>query len=187
MGWLPQVYRDAGFSDQTAGLLLAAVVGAGAPIGLAVPWLAARRTDQRPLVLVLAAAMLVAYVGLAVAPHAGALAWTALLAFGQGSFPLALALLGLRARTTAGTAALSGFVQSTGYLIAIAGPLSVGLLYHLTGGFVVPLVAMGIAMVMQATAGLRAARPGVLEDEADPGVSSTTPAVDKAGEPALAR
>jgi CP family cyanate transporter-like MFS transporter len=184
MGWLPQLYRDAGFSDQTAGLLLAAVVGAGAPIGLAVPWLAARRTDQRALVLVLAAAMLVAYAGLAVAPHGLALLWTALLAFGQGSFPLALALLGLRARTTAGTAALSGFAQSTGYLIAIAGPLSVGLLYHLTGGFVVPLVALGIAMVMQAIAGLRAARPGVLEDE---GVSSTTPVLDKAGEPALAR
>jgi len=184
MGWLPQLYRDAGFSDQTAGLLLAAVVGAGAPIGLAVPWLAARRTDQRALVLILAAAMLIAYAGLAVAPHGLALLWTALLAFGQGSFPLALALLGLRARTTAGTAALSGFAQSTGYLIAIAGPLSVGLLYHLTGGFVVPLVALGIAMVMQAIAGLRAARPGVLEDE---GVSSTTPVVDKAGEPALAR
>ena len=42
-------------------------------------------------------------------------------------------------------------------------------------------------MVIQATAGLRAARPGVLEDEAGSGVSSTSPAVDKAGEPALAR
>jgi CP family cyanate transporter-like MFS transporter len=210
---LPQLYRDAGFSDQTAGLLLAAVVGAGAPVGLAVPWLAARRPDQRPLVLILAAAMLVAYVGLAVAPHPGALVWTALLAFGQGSFPLALALLGLRARTAEGTAALSGFAQSTGYLIAITGPLSVGLLYHLTGGFVVPLAALILALVMQATVGLRVARPGVVEDEVSTvdvraggrsatsrvgtdgrsassrveAVSRATPAFDKAGEPAPTR
>jgi len=48
MGWLPQIYRDAGFSGRTAGLLLAAVIGAGLPIAFAMPWLAARRADQRP-------------------------------------------------------------------------------------------------------------------------------------------
>ena len=137
MGWLPQVFRDAGFSAQTAGLLLALVIGAGVPIGAG--HAVARRPPDRP-----APAGAGARRGDAGrlrrpgrgAARGGALVWTALLAFGQGSFPLALALLGLRARTTAGTAALSAFAQSTGYLIAIAGPLSVGLLYHLTGGFV---------------------------------------------------
>jgi CP family cyanate transporter-like MFS transporter len=186
MGWLPQLYRDAGFSDQTAGLLLAVVVGAGAPVGLAMPWIAARRADQRPLVVTLAATMLVAYAGLALAPRAGALVWTLLLAFGQGSFPLSLALLGLRARTMAGTAALSGFAQSTGYVIGMAGPLSVGLLYRFSGGFLVPLGALALAMVMQAAVGLRAARPGVLEDELAGHVAKTTVGTDKAGELALA-
>jgi MFS transporter, CP family, cyanate transporter len=186
MGWLPHLYRDAGFSDQTAGLLLALVVGAGAPVGLAMPWIAARRADQRPLVVALATTMLVAYAGLAVAPHAGALVWTGLLAAGQGSFPLALALLGLRARTMAGTAALSGFAQSTGYAIGMVGPLSVGLLYRFSGGFLVPLGALALAMVLQAVAGLRAARPGMLEDELATGVARNTAGADKAGELALA-
>ena len=164
MSWLPQIYRDAGFSAQTSGLLLAGVIGFGGPMAIAMPWLAARRTDQRPLVLVLAAAMGVAYLGLAVAPHSGALVWTALLAFGQGSFPLVLALFGLRAATSAGTAALSAFAQSTGYLIAMVGPLSVGLLYRTTGGWLASLGVLLVALVIQAISGLRAARPGTLED-----------------------
>jgi CP family cyanate transporter-like MFS transporter len=189
MGWLPQLYREAGFSQQTAGLLLAVVVGAGAPVGLAMPWLAARLKDQRPMVLLLCGLMVLSYLGLAIAPHAGAWVWAFMIAFGQGCFPLALALLGLRARTMAGTAALSAFAQSTGYLIGMTGPLLVGLLYHVTGGFRVPLVALVVAMVAQAVVGMRAARPGVLEDEpgarsggAGPVVAVDTVASDIAGE-----
>jgi len=165
MGWLPQIYRDGGFSASTAGLLLAAVIGAGVPIAFVMPWLAARRPDQRPLMLVLVLASLVAYLGLAVAPRAGAFVWTGLLAVGQGTFPLALALVGLRSRTPAGTVALSAFTQGTGYLLATAGPLAVGLLYHATGGWGASFVILFVALAIQALSGLRAARPGMLEDE----------------------
>lgn len=165
IGWLPQIYRDAGFSAQTGGLLLAGVIAAGAPMALVMPALAARRPDQRPLVLALAASMLVAYIGLAVAPHGGVLIWTALLAFGQGAFPLALALIGLRARTPAGTVALSAFSQSAGYMIAVAGPLAVGVLYELTGGWLASLGVLFVAAVIQVIAGIAAARPRTLEDE----------------------
>jgi len=65
-------------------------------------------------VAVLALASLISYAGLAVAPRAGALVWTALLALGQGAFPLALALVGLRSRTSAGTVALSAFARAPG-------------------------------------------------------------------------
>jgi len=47
-GWLPQVYRDAGFGAATSGLLLAVVTAVGIPVSLALPALAARRPDQRP-------------------------------------------------------------------------------------------------------------------------------------------
>lgn len=165
MGWLPQIYRDAGFSPQTAGLLLAGMIGLGVPIALVMPTYAARRPDQRLLVGVLAGAMLVAYVGLAVAPRAGVLVWTGLLAIGQGAFPLTLTLVGLRARTPAGTVALSAFAQSMGYLIAICGPVVVGVLYDATGGWVASLCVLLAVLAVQAIAGFSAARPRLLEDE----------------------
>ncbi len=165
MGWLPQIYRDAGFSAGASGLLLAGVMAGSIPMALAMPALAARRPDQRPLVLILAGTMLAAYLGLAIAPHGGALIWTALLAVGQGAFPLALTLIGMRARTSAGSVGLSAFAQSTGYLIAMAGPLAVGVLYEATGGWVASMGVLLVALVIQATAGLAAARPRALEDE----------------------
>ena len=139
MGFLPQIYRDAGFSAQAAGLLLSAAIAAGMPIAMLMPTLAARRSDQRGLVLVMAACMATAYVGLAVAPRAGAVAWTALIAVGQSAFPLALTMIGLRARTAAGTIALSGFTQGAGYLVAAAGPFVVGVIHAATGGWTVPI------------------------------------------------
>jgi CP family cyanate transporter-like MFS transporter len=78
---------------------------------------------------------------------------------------LILTLIGLRARTAAGTAALSGFTQSTGYLISAIGPFGVGLLHGLTGGWTVPLIGLIAVSVPQLVLGLAVSRPTFLEDE----------------------
>ncbi|GAB3948519.1 hypothetical protein GCM10027614_45770 [Micromonospora vulcania] len=97
MGWLAQLFRDAGFHSETAGLLLAGVTALGVPIALLMPTLAGRLATLRPLVLGLTAASALAYLGLALAPHDGALLWVTLLAIGQGAFPMILTTIGLRA------------------------------------------------------------------------------------------
>lgn len=165
MGWLPQLFRDAGFSSRDAGLLLSVVMAFGVVVSLAMPAVALRFTDQRALVAVLAACYLASYLGLASAPRAGAVLWVVLLGLGQGAFPLALALIGLRAHTDAGLVALSSFVQSTGYLISAVGPLTVGLIYDATGGWTVPLALLGVVIVVKLLAGFVAARPGCVEEE----------------------
>ena len=58
-------------------------------------------------------------------------------------------------------------------------PLAVGLLYHATGGWAVPLGVLLVALVIQAISGLSAARPGTLED--------VVAADRRAGKPAVAR
>ncbi len=166
MGWLAKMFRDAAFTPTDAGLLLAGVTAIGVPFALLMPTLAGKLRDLRPLVLLMSAAMIASYLGLALAPHAGAVAWVALLALGQAAFPLALAMIGMRARTGEGVVALSAFAQSTGYLIAALGPLLVGVLHELTGGWQLPLGFLVAAAVVQAFAGLAAARPRYLEDEA---------------------
>jgi CP family cyanate transporter-like MFS transporter len=165
MGWLAQLFRDAGYPPATAGLLLAAVTAIGVPVAFLMPSLAARIHDLRLLILGLSAASVVAYLGLALAPAGGALLWVVLIAVGQASFPLVLTLLGLRARTPGGTVALSAFAQSTGYLVAGLGPLLVGVLYGATGGWTVPLGLMILVIVGQSLAGLVVARPRYIEDQ----------------------
>jgi CP family cyanate transporter-like MFS transporter len=164
-GWAAQVYRDAGFSAGTAGVLLGVITGVSIPLSLLIPLLAARRDDQTPIVLALMACYPVGYVGLMVAPRAGAWLWAVVIGIGLCTFPLILTMIGLRARTAVGTAALSGFTQSVGYLIAVLGPFGVGALYDATGGWTAPLVLLLVLSVPQLVVGMMSARPAYLEDE----------------------
>jgi MFS transporter, CP family, cyanate transporter len=163
---LAQMFRDAGFSPESAGLLLAGVTAVSVPIALVMPTLATRLTSLRPLVLGTALASALSYAGLLWLPHEGALVWMVLLALGQGTFPMALAMIGLRARTSAGIVSLSAFTQSVGYLIAALGPLSIGLLYELSGGWAMPIGLLLAALLVQTGAGWAIARPRWIEDEA---------------------
>ncbi|MFC4021096.1 MFS transporter [Micromonospora sp. GCM10011542] len=165
MGWLAQLFRDAGYQPEAAGLLLAGVTALGVPIALLMPTLAGRLASLRPLVFGLTAASTLAYLGLALAPRGGALLWVALLAVGQGAFPMILTAIGLRARTAEGTVALSAFAQSTGYVIAALGPLLVGILYEATGGWTAPIGFLLVALAVQTGAGMVIARPRYVEDE----------------------
>lgn len=164
-GWLPQIFRDAGFSASSAGLLLGLTAAIGIPISFVLPRLAVRLHSQAPLVLGLCGSYIVGYVGLIFWPGQGAVPEALALGIGQGLFPLILTLISLRSRTSDGTAALSGFTQSVGYLIAAVGPFLVGLLYGATGGWTVPLTLLSALVVGQAVTGLLVARPRFLEEE----------------------
>ncbi|MFI7279708.1 MFS transporter [Micromonospora chersina] len=165
MGWLAQLFRDAGYAPEAAGLLLAGVTALGVPVALMMPALAGRLPTLRPLVLSLTVFSTAAYIGLALAPHGLAPLWVLLLALGQGAFPLILTTIGLRARTAEGTVALSAFAQSTGYVIAALGPLLVGILYEATGGWTAPIGFLLVALAVQTAAGMVIARPRHIEDE----------------------
>ena len=164
-GWFALVYRDAGFSEHDAGLLLGLVTGTSIPLSFAVPALAARFADLRLLVTALMVCYPIGYLGLVLAPHGGAVVWAVVIGIGTCTFPLILTLIGLRARTPGGTAALSGFTQATGYLIAAAGPFGVGVLHDLSGGWTVPLLVLLALSVPQLVVGLAVARPAYVEDE----------------------
>ena len=81
--------------------------------------------------------------------------WAVLVGIGAAVFPVVLTLIGLRARTSEGTAALSGFTQSVGYLISAIGPFGMGALRGL-GRLDRPADRADGAL--RATAGLRRAR-----------------------------
>lgn len=164
-GWFAEVYRDAGFSAHTAGLLLGVITGVSIPLSFVIPAQAARMKNQAPLMWGLMVCYPIGYAGLILAPVGGAWVWAMICGVGTCTFPLILTLIGLRARTPAGTAALSGFTQSVGYLIAALGPFGVGVLHDLTGGWTVPLIALTVMTLPQLFFGLAVSRPSYIEDQ----------------------
>ncbi|MFF7655988.1 CynX/NimT family MFS transporter [Streptomyces sp. NPDC007983] len=165
MGWMPQIFRDAGVSASTSGVLLAVIMAMGVPLAFVLPRTAARLRNQGVLAVVLGVCGLIGYAGLWLAPVGGAWVWAVLLGVANCAFPLALTMISMRARTSAGVVRLSAFAQSTGYLLSIPGPLLVGTLYQHSGGWGPPLALMAGLMVPQIVTGLIAGRDRTLEDE----------------------
>ncbi|WP_275562369.1 MFS transporter [Streptomyces sp. 5-6(2022)] len=165
MGWMPQIFRDAGVSASTSGLLLAVMMAMGVPLAFVLPRIAARLRHQGVLVVILGVFGLTGYAGLWLAPAEGAWAWAVLLGIANCAFPLALTMIGMRTRTNAGVVRLSAFAQSVGYLLSIPGPLLVGVLYQHSGGWGQPIALMAGFMVPQIVAGVLAGRDRHLEDE----------------------
>ncbi|HEY9521955.1 MAG TPA: MFS transporter [Thermopolyspora sp.] len=164
-GWLSQILIDKGIPAAQAGLLLALFTALGIPISIVVPPIATRFADQRPVMMVFAVLYVVGFLGLWLASDTGtAWIWVSLTGLAMGTFPLALTLLPLRTRTPEATAALSAFAQSAGYLIAGAGPLVVGVLYQLTGGWTAPFMLLFAVIAAQVVAGWTAGREGYIED-----------------------
>ena len=140
-GWLPQMLRDTGYTATQAGLMFGYLTLISIPIYMVVPILAARAQDQTRLYYVIVGSLPVGVITLWLGPT-GPLAWVAitLIVVGMTTFPLCLTLFGLRARTHQGTAALSAFSQSAGYLVAGTGPFVIGGLYSLTDGWDAPMI-----------------------------------------------
>jgi MFS transporter, CP family, cyanate transporter len=115
------------------------------------PVLAQRARDQRLLVTAMALAAAGGLVGVLLAPIGTAAVWTLLLGLGQGaSLGLGIFFTMARAADPVAAASLSSFAQSSGYMIAAAGPLAVGFLHAATGGWTVPVLALlGVVVAMQ--------------------------------------
>ena len=164
-GWFATLWRDTGFSPTTAGLLVGLVAGVSIPLSLWLPATAARLDDQRTLLTVVIACYPIGYAVLLVAPHALAVPAAITIGIGTCTFPLILVLIGLRSRTPAGTAALSGFTQSVGYLLAAGGPFAVGVLHEASGGWTWSLLLLMALCVPQLVLGRYVARPAYIEDQ----------------------
>ncbi|HEY9476172.1 MAG TPA: MFS transporter, partial [Mycobacteriales bacterium] len=166
MGWMPQIYRDAGLTATHAGLLLAMTTGLCIPASLVLPSLATRLRHQGLLVVGLTALIGMGYAGLAFAPAHLPWLWALFLGLGNGGcFPVTLTMISIRSRFAENTAALSGFVQSTGYLISAIGPLAAGLLYEATHNWYLPIAMLAGFLLVQGVTGYLAGRPRFFEDD----------------------
>lgn len=164
--WLPIIVVDvAGISSAAGGALLSLYIAAALPCTLFAPRFA-KDPRSTGLLFHLAALLSAAgFLGLLLLPGTASWLWVALFGLGGGTvFPLVLTLLGLRARTDAGAIALSGWVQSLGYAIIAAVPLSLGILHEMTGSWDLPLIVLIVISLTAAPAGFILARTTTIED-----------------------
>ena len=175
IGWSAQYLRDMGLAASTAGLLLGLNQVIGIPLSAVVPALTVRPRLQRPLLIGFMVFYAAGWVGLWASPRTLPWLWMILLAVAMASFPMILALIGLRARTPETTAALSTYVQAVGYLISAAGPLLVGVLLGATGSYTSMFVLVLAGVVALTVTGWFMTRERYADDEVNrfvPGWSS---------------
>jgi MFS transporter, CP family, cyanate transporter len=162
-GWFADFFRHHHLDATRAGLLVAFYAALTIPVSMVIPALAVR--GQQLIVLALTAASLLSYLGMLMAPVAGAWLWMLLGGIGSGMFPLSLTMIGLRSRELATTAALSAFVQGIGYLLAGTGPLLVGVLLGISDSWTWPLVLLILAVLASAATGWYAGRDEYVDDQ----------------------
>ncbi|MDN6240487.1 CynX/NimT family MFS transporter [Corynebacterium variabile] len=156
--WLPSIEQDAGISDTTAGLhlVLFSIFGIGGSLGCSA--LLARLRNQQVLGACIALVLVVANLGIMLAPGA-TVVWACVAGIGGGSsIVFALSLFGMRARSHRTAASLSGMAQSLGYILAAVGPVAVGALHDATGSWIPPMAVLLVLSGCLVVAGLLAGR-----------------------------
>lgn len=157
--WVPAIFQDAGMPADQAGWMLSFSAFPAIVTCLVTPTIA-KRLKPRWLPVFAAAALIgAAFLGLLLAPQAGAYAWMTLLGLGQGAaISLSLSYIVWRSPDAHHTGHVSTMAQGFGYLFAGLGPLGLGWLHTVTGSWTVPLIVLIVLLVFQTVIGGLASR-----------------------------
>ncbi len=156
--WMPTLLQDRGLTEAAAALVFAV-----AQLGLMVasfwvPFMAGRRQDQRPYIGLVVMLCLIGMLGLMYAPMSTVMVWAVLLGLGQGGgVALASFLFVAKAASMETATRVSAMAQTVGYLMAVTGPLLIGVMYRQTGDWHVPIMILSglslLALVVALPAG----------------------------------
>lgn len=147
--WLPEIFVSRGVSPADAGVYLTLSSAAAVVTALLVPLFAAKMKNQRLVGVTITATALAGVVGLLWIPNASLLCVLLLGLAHGGAIALALLLTVLRSASTADTAAISGMSQGIGYLFAAGGPVLIGALHDISGGWQGPLILLAVFLIPQ--------------------------------------
>lgn len=164
--WLPQILVEtAEVSHIAAGSLLALYSFIAVPASIIAPILVVRLRHPGWIIQAGVGFFLVGYSGLLFAPAAAPWLWVALAGLGPILFPVCLVLINLRTQSQLASAALSGFVQGVGYTLGALGPLLVGVLHDLSGGWTVPVLFLVAVALVGIASGISLSKPRFVEQD----------------------
>ena len=158
-GWLAPILRQRGLDAVSAGAVVSVDVLVQVASCLVTPAVAARCRDQRAVNLFLSACAAGALAAFVFAPPWLVWPLAVVQGIGQGGLiAIAITMIVLRSPDSRVAAHLSGMAQCIGYLLASTGPLVVGVIRGLTGGFSAAAVLFGLIGLLLAGFGLGAGR-----------------------------
>jgi len=164
LNWLPSILVAEGIAPTTAGVILAYLSSIGVPIGLILTANLGRLNNLTTLLV--AAISAVTASGLFLLLAGPAWVWVAATLIGCGlssSFPLSLALIGMKGGSQRATTSLSSIAQGIGYLVAAAAVFLAGVTGSGSSNWTPVIFALtGIALI-QGFAGSFAAKHVVIE------------------------
>ncbi len=156
--WLPTIEKHTGQSAVAGGWHLFVFQAAGIVGGLLIPRLMRGRADLRAVSTAVALTMVVAMVGLLLAPALVVL-WAIVGGMSAGAaLVVGLTFIAARARHTTDAGRLSGMAQSLGYALAMVGPILAGYLLDKTNAWQAPVLLVLVIAVLQLIVGLFAGR-----------------------------
>lgn len=145
IAWLAPIHVELGRSSASAGLILASFTLAFM-IGTFVVGVVSRHVDRRIWLAMSAGLAFAGIVWVAIAPTTLPFVAASLMAFGiGGAFTLSMTLPLDNARTQGEAAAWNAFALLVSYPVGATGPILVGTLRDLTGGFSASLIFLAIA------------------------------------------
>jgi CP family cyanate transporter-like MFS transporter len=147
--WLPDSYVERGWSEASAGGLLAALNIASIPAGLAVGWAADRIGSRRLYFMIAGTLMVGSLLGVVLLPGGG-WAWVTLIGAANGALFALLMTLPLDvASGPAQVGAVAGLMLGAGYIISALSPFTLGAVRDATGSFTTTLwVVVGTASLL---------------------------------------
>ncbi|MXS84352.1 MFS transporter [Nitrosomonas sp. HPC101] len=135
-GWIVPILHDRGLDGVQAGLVLSVSIIVQLIACFVLPSLAVRFRNQSLINTAMALAAAIGFLGMLFGPIELVWEFSVLQGIGQGGlFALALTVIVLRSPDSYIAAHLSSMAQSVGYTMAALGPLLIGVLHSLTGGY----------------------------------------------------
>jgi len=133
--WLPDSYVERGWSEDTAGALLAVFNLCALPGSLAISWVADHVGSRRLWFATSAALLLSGLLGVVLAPGPGFL-WVAMIGFANGAlFTLVMTLPLDVSDRPAEVGAVAGLMLGAGYCVSAIAPFALGAVRDATGNF----------------------------------------------------
>jgi CP family cyanate transporter-like MFS transporter len=159
--WGAAVYEDAGWSPEDAALAITSLGVLTILASLTVPGLSDRSGDRRLWLVSMAILMAAGLLGMATIPAEGGVLWMIMFGFGNGALlPLCFALPLDLADSPSGVGELTAWMLGIGHGMAALGPLIVGPLHDVTGGFETGLLVLFALIVIDVFLASRVPRTG---------------------------
>lgn len=167
VAWFATIVQSKGFDAQTAGYFNSAYMLIGIPGSLILPMISDRCKNQSALAVGLGILYMGGMTAMILAKSTSLLIGSMLCCgFCAGaSLSFAMLLFSMHTSNAADASTLSGLAQSIGYTLAAAGPVCMGQLYDVTGGWTIPLVVVLIMVGAMTVAGLFSGREGIIGEK----------------------